>query len=692
MAIGNLVIGNEARGPRSALSELLLAWGRDAATGQPRYILELTDKERGAKCGCECPSCGRPLTAVNAAKSATEIELRPHFRHPTAGATRNECLILAARAAVLRNLQDDGWLDLPRRRMSGRAIGLSGEHYDAWVEAPPERVRIASIDFHDRAFALLTLGDGRNVRVQLVGTGGDGAPDLDESGLPRPTIYLTTDDPSVAAMDPSEIRGRLTLISDGIGWCSHWSDAQLRADADAAARARAAMYLDADQPELDLPADMEPALKWQTVLHYEVKNILAEAGEVMAPAIERTIELAAPDGRVLRETVYQDAEMLELTHARLEHRFGSVVPDVMCEGWASGGIWLMPLLIEVTVTNHIDEERLARIQSTQAYALEIDLSRTGGRVTRDELRALVLDEIAIKRWLYFPNFESSVADALAKLQRQVDEELADLEDAANRAAQRRNLVLAMPLEAVAQEYLSNVTSLLELENEDSPATLAADSPELAARERVADSADKLALRGFPEAADSNLIAWHGILARLLSIRLDRGVGYGDPTAPFDGHDVLNAIKQSRGVQRSNFSIYLIAARVFKPKFTDEQRDRFEAWVREVRESIKRGEPTYLRDPVYDGLLSVLFPEMADALAKDFGKRRAASGGAQRRERASMDTPIRSKAAYLEKQPKAAAMQVRLLDTPPDSFWLKGRDLDAWRRANPEAARWFGGVA
>ena len=64
----NLVVTDGA-GARQTLADLVMAWARDTATGEPRYILELDAAHRGARCGCECPSCGKPLTAVNAAKT-----------------------------------------------------------------------------------------------------------------------------------------------------------------------------------------------------------------------------------------------------------------------------------------------------------------------------------------------------------------------------------------------------------------------------------------------------------------------------------------------------------------------------------------------------------------------------------------------------------------------------------------------
>lgn len=66
---GNLVVQTAgASGARAMLGELVQAWARDVATGTPIHILELGPERRGAWSGCECPSCGLALTAVNAAK------------------------------------------------------------------------------------------------------------------------------------------------------------------------------------------------------------------------------------------------------------------------------------------------------------------------------------------------------------------------------------------------------------------------------------------------------------------------------------------------------------------------------------------------------------------------------------------------------------------------------------------------
>ena len=224
------------------MSELVMAWARDIKTGEPRYILELDADHRGAQCGCECPSCGLPLQGINVARS--QFQRRPHFRHPN-GAPKNDCAVLSARLAAFHLFSEQGLFELPRRRMSGSVAGLTGKLHQAWVEAPAEKVRIRDIDFQDRAFALLTLDDGRQLRVQLTGTLAT-VPDqpLDDESAHLPIIFLDINNAGIAGMGPEEIRRRLRLLPNALCWGSHWSDAALLAQATEAARCMADEKLD----------------------------------------------------------------------------------------------------------------------------------------------------------------------------------------------------------------------------------------------------------------------------------------------------------------------------------------------------------------------------------------------------------------------------------------------------------------
>lgn len=671
------LVVTKAAGARQALSDLVMAWARDTLTGAPRYILELDEHHRGARCGCECPSCGLPLTAVNAAKA--EFLRRPHFRHPD-GSERSECMVLAARAAALRQLHQDGWLELPRRQIRGQVLGLSGVFHEAWVEQPAQRLRVDQVDYADRASAVFTFEDGRQLRVELTGTTGR-AEDHRSNGSTMPVIYMAVDDPELASMNPEELRARLRLEATEFCWHSHWSDGVLQAQADAQARLRAEFYFDEVPPWLELPEDMDPALRRETVLHHEVKRILEAAGRVTVPKVEATAEVSGPAGKICRDQWVLEEEALRLSCVELETRFGRLVPDVTCEAFGDDGhARYLPLLIEVTVTNAIDEERLARIRAHREATLEIDLSMAGGRVNRDELRRLVVDEVAIKRWLFHPDQEyqrKKLSDGLT--QRIADEEAARERHLAW-VAQRKAQVLSTPVAELAEAYLDAVACMHE--------TLSGSSAQREAREAVADAADKLAIHGYPEAGDENLLCGGGILHRLLCFRLGRAVG--------DRYDslfgALRDIHHSSGNRVSTLTIYFIALKAYPPGFAPDQQAWLDAWFSEVRHSIAAGETTYLRDPAYDRLLSLLFPEMAAGLAKKGGKLASAHSlnwDPGRQMYVRPDVPQRRRARFLAAQPRADQAGSRLLDTKPGDWLLKGRDLEAWKRANPEWAEvWF----
>lgn len=657
-----LVERSEGEG-RKLLSSLVMAWAQDAETGQPRYILELDSKHRGAKSGCVCVGCGEPLTAVNAAK--TEFLLRPHFRHPE-GVGRDDCLVLAARAAAMRQFQEQGWLELPRRRMSARVAGLSGEFYDAWVERPAEKLRIAQVSYRDRAAAIFTFDDGRQARVHLTGSPGPTGSTYDNDG--GASILITVDDPEIAAMEPGEVLNRVELLPESLCWRQHWTDGEMMNEARQSAIREAARYLDQVPHGLELPDDMDPALKRESVLHFEAKRILGEEGQVTVPGYE--LKVSAPNApEPLSRSWTLEPDVLALELIEFEEHFGDVVPDVSCKAYpVDGGRVYWPAFIEITVSNGIDDERHARILAKGYLALEIDLSRAGGRVTREELRRLIVDEVATKRWLHHPEVEEQRTALRMQLEALV---------------QRKTKVLATPIDEIFREYLESLARWLregkDVDGGEQPSKPLVERP---LGEALANAIDKMAMHGYPEAGDSDLIYPHGILDRILSIKQDEGVGYRLAT----GHGVLNAIRQDRGRDRSFHSLYFIAALAFTPQLTASQREWLEVWRTQVRDSVRTGDATFVREPVYDRLLGMLFPEMADALAKA-GAKRSTDSRPQRWRQSDSDTG-RRQAMILEHQPRTDGANWSLQDTGPTDWWLKGRDFEQWKRQNPEWAKFW----
>ena len=358
---------------RAVSNELVIAWALDKVTREPRYILELSEQERGAKCNCICASCELPLTAVNAAK--TEYQQRPHLRHPP-GAERSFCFVLSARYAIAQQLLKQGFIELPRRKRSARIAGLSGEFHEAWVELPPERVHIKDAVFNDKATALLTLDDGRQLTVELTGSM---LAQHDDQDTVIPVISLNITDPAIASMSPDELRKRLTLLCADACWYSHWKDLELTHQATAYARQKASEALDwlDDREGADELAELSQEQQKETLLHREVKEILEREKRIHLPELNVKVERNAPRREPFTRETHWSSEYVNLDNIRLENKLGRVIPDVLARVIdAPNDEDEYQLVIEVTVTNPINEERLERIRELNLPTLEIDIGWT----------------------------------------------------------------------------------------------------------------------------------------------------------------------------------------------------------------------------------------------------------------------------------------------------------------------------
>ena len=603
-----IVNSGDPQPPRDVRSTPVMAWARDIATGVPVYVLELDKSQTGGKCGCACPSCGLPLIAVNAAKA--QYFKRPHFRHPN-GAEKAACMYLSARLAALYLLREQGVLLLPRRKMSAHFVGLSGFEHQAWVEQPAERVRISNFDFRDKVSAVLTLEDGRQLRVQLMGTGSDPTA-VGIDGYSLPTILLDVNDLAVASMSPEELRNRITLVPDNLCWLSHWNDQVLQDQALEEARRHADDLMDLAPTDPSVLEGVEPKFRRETMLHFEVKRILSESKEITVPALEVSVCKTAFTGKKVERHWGRPSELIPLFNVQLEQRFGRVIPDVITNVAVEHGDIMM---IEVTVTNQINDERLARIQEKNIPTLEINLALSGGRISRSDLEKWVVHGLEVKRWLHHPDIQLQTGILL----KEVEAGVAALDKAAQEVHLKQEQVLAVlatPLEEIAQDYLKAVFTFAQFDRE----VVLDDAMRQAiaqAKSCVGEAANKLAIHGYAEAADQQLAGGRkAIVPRLLSIQGGKGVGYRlDSTM-----EVMNAIRQASARSSSNHTIYLIAEKAYRPQGAPVLPEWYTNWVDGIKLSIESGETTYVRDGMFDRLLALLFPDIAMGLATRYGTR------------------------------------------------------------------------
>lgn len=643
----------------SIINDLVMAWARDQVTGEPRYIGELAREQTGAACKCECYSCGLPLLAVNAGK--VTYKRRPHFRHPD-GAAKDDCLVLSARSAALELLRKDGLLQLPRRRMSAKVAGLSGHYHEAWVEAPGQTVRVADFSFNDRAAAMLTLDDGRQIRVVLDGS--VSVRNVASEGVAlTPTIILSITDPEIAAMSPDELRRRLVILAEGAVWCAHWDDAELHQAALDLAQSKAIDALDW-LDATDLSDGLSNDERRETLLHLKAKEILERERKINLPTLSASVEVRGPLGTPIMATRHVFSEMVELEQVTLEKHMGRIRPDVLAH--AKAGKWFPPglLIIEITVSNTITEERLVRLRESNIPALEIDISRMGGKVTEKEFTHLVVHETASKRWLFHPLMASLELDAKSEVNRKSVEQNAEarrIEE--NKAKDRQREEMRRTGSTVWRDRFLAAAEAHGNELARFDTTGQQYDRLQAAMTEVEGCADALAEHGYPEAKDDFILyrKQGSIIHRLLSIKENRPIGYNLQTT----WQVLNAILQEGHPYMSYQSLYLIAIKTYRPTLTDKQLERVNAWRTEVRDSLKAGEQSYRRSTRYDRLLSFLFPEMAAGIAVPLGK------SAERSVHFN-DDGYEPPQRYV-RQPS------------PTSWYLTGAEYERWKAANPESA-------
>ena len=634
----------------------LMAWAVDRNTRQPVYILDLDESRSGSKSNCECSSCGLPLTGVNVAK--TEYVKRPHFRHPNGAAENPDCMFQAARMAAMELLKSQGLLQLPSRKVRGQAIGISGTIHEVWVHRPPQQVKIRDFDFQDKAYAILTLDDGQQLRVVITGSGvATGPPNPSDI----PTIELELGLPGIASLSLDELRNRLKLVPDESCWLSHWADGELLAQAEEEARQLAEDLIDLPGIHSDEMIGVDPKFRRETLLHLECKRILQEAGKIRVPGLHVFVIDAAHDGTEFQREWERPAEYLPLQDVKLEKRVGEGIPDVIAKiPDEKGGA----LLIEVTVTNLLDTKRRRRFAELGIAALEVDLSNMGGLITRRELSEWLVHGLDTKEWIYHP--DSAHQDQL--LRHEAKTAVEAHEDKLQYEEEERHRALAIPIQDLAYEYLSEVFVRAELgqslsKNGESRAKYEEST------KRIHGLAAFLAVHGFPESADAELIdAYSGIIPRIFSIQNGGGVCYDVPNLS----GVMNSIKNLGQEWRRNHSIYLIAEKAFWGE-SGVKAEWFTTWVKSVRAAIYEGNMDYFRSGKYDRLLTLLFPELGPGLAHGFGTL------SPHQSRPSSERKLQQKRATQNAQMETAFG----LTDDADDFWLRGRELEKWLRAHPE---------
>lgn len=489
---------------------------------------------------------------------------------------------------------------LPRRRRSREIEGLSGIYHDAWIERPAESVHVSDCAFTDEANAILTLENGRRLHVQLVGRG-EVANNSEHENRLTACIEIQADDPAVANMDPEEILSRLQLVWNNGCWVRHWADDEMDAEAEALAIAKAIDTFDWLDTG-DMPDDLSPAERRETLLHREVKAILERERRIRVPELKAEAEWLRANGFPDKRTWSSPDVELRLSSVELEVHLGHSVPDVVAS-WIEEDGWSHSMLIEVTVTNTITDERIERLSSLGLPVLEVDISRMGGTVTRDELTRLVLDEVAGKRWLHHPVIEEERAHLFVLMKQE--------ETRATEVERQQQAILDVPAVEWGKRYLDALRRRWQEQlpfGEGMPDTVGWRQ----AQADVLEAIRGLDAHGYP----ASLLDEHPlrkVIARILSLHDSTSIEYRT-----DVWGVINAILCDQGQAKKWHTLYLIALRLYPQTLTEDRREKVAAWRNSVVYSIHEGLEIHVRETTYDRLIALLFPKMRSALNKPFG--------------------------------------------------------------------------
>jgi len=557
---------------KEALDSLVMTWAHDIDTGQPVYIMELGSERNGSKCGCECRSCGHPLKAVNAGKAEGTYVQKPHFKHSN-GVVKDSCLILVARAAALRLLAEEGMIELPSRTRSASWKGLSGAEYERSATTQAQSFRVTRSQFRDSTSAVLTMEDGKELLVRLTGTNIQPESSSEDDSEGRATIYIEFDDPGLAGLSPIELRSRLKLLPEDC-WHSHWDDLALDQEATCAAMKHAQEMLDwpdgvSEQDFEDIPQE----LRRETLLHLTVKQILAASGK-----------LRVPEEKIVEEVLVEE-QYLVLSNTRLERRIGKIIPDVCADAVDAKGNSLGLLCIEVTVTNGFDQERLDRLSSANLLALEIDLSKACGRMSRSDLTKLVIDELDGKRWLHHPGIERCRQKLLEEIRKA-----------------KLKKPEPIPFDPRRRPF-EHVMAARGLQDQES---VAKEGPRTTASELISPQDDLLRCR--------RTVEWHrvpewpqdfALVDGLVSLRHDIGLGVH---AGLTGIQVAHKLRCSK-IDLRLHAVIMIAVHQF---CTDgSYKEVVKEWADRTKLNLKDRDPAWLTPVSVLELVRGLFPELTE---------------------------------------------------------------------------------
>lgn len=124
----------------------------------------------------------------------------------------------------------------------------------------------------------------------------------------------------------------------------------------------------------------------ETALHLAAKDILAASQKIVLPRV--------PIAITSHSWTLSPGGLFRLDDVQLEHRVGSVIPDVLAL------VRGHPLLIEIRVAHAVEDRKKQRILDLGISAVEIDLSDIAHDLLPADLACRIVQETERKEWLF----------------------------------------------------------------------------------------------------------------------------------------------------------------------------------------------------------------------------------------------------------------------------------------------------
>lgn len=147
----------------------------------------------------------------------------------------------------------------------------------------------------------------------------------------------------------------------------------------------------------------DPLTANETALHRMAKQIIEEKKKILIPSKNITcVEAGIRDlpqsvKDKLQQYEYQKETVIEGRSVEIEKRLDGFIPDVSLQAERR------ELFIEIFVRHKVSGEKLAKVKAYGVAMLELDLSPyLESPVDSDRISEIILDEIAQKKWLFYP--------------------------------------------------------------------------------------------------------------------------------------------------------------------------------------------------------------------------------------------------------------------------------------------------